>query len=100
MCLRFVVQHVFKFWLMTSLTHSFLMYLFHASTCFEQQVLIIRRAKLYQYIIWYNTLWWVTDVLARHVSHPLECIIPDDVLTQFDPPDDEHLLLETWRGVK
>jgi hypothetical protein len=25
----------------------FLMYLFHASTCFEQQVLIIRRAKLY-----------------------------------------------------
>jgi hypothetical protein len=27
-------------------------------------------------------------------SHPLECIIPDDVLTQFDPPDDEHLLLE------
>jgi hypothetical protein len=45
---------------MTNLTHSFLMYLFHASTCFEQQVLIIRRAKLYQYIIWYNTLWWVT----------------------------------------
>jgi hypothetical protein len=38
------------------------MYLFHASTCFEQQVLIIRRTNLYQYIIWYNTLWWVTDV--------------------------------------
>jgi hypothetical protein len=35
------------FWLMANLTHSFLMYLFHASTCFEQQVLIIRRAKLY-----------------------------------------------------
>jgi hypothetical protein len=35
------------------------MYLFHASTCFEQQVLIIRRTKLCQYI-WYNTLWWVT----------------------------------------
>ena len=33
-------------------------------------------------------------------SHPLECIIPDDVLTQFDPPDDGHLLLETCRGVK
>jgi hypothetical protein len=35
------------FWLMTNLTHSFLTYLFHASTCFEQQVLVIRRAKLY-----------------------------------------------------
>jgi hypothetical protein len=36
-----------SFWLMTNLTHSFLMYLFHASTCFEQQVIIIRRAKFY-----------------------------------------------------
>jgi hypothetical protein len=35
------------FWVMTNLMHSFLMYLFYASTCFEQQVLIIRRAKLY-----------------------------------------------------
>jgi hypothetical protein len=31
-------------------------YLFHASTCFEQQVFISRRIKLCQYIIWYNTL--------------------------------------------
>jgi hypothetical protein len=36
-----------SFWVMTNLMHSFLMYLFHASTRFEQQVLIIRRAKLY-----------------------------------------------------
>jgi hypothetical protein len=36
-----------EFWVMTNLLHSFLMYLFYASTCFEQQVLIIRRAKLY-----------------------------------------------------
>jgi hypothetical protein len=34
----------------------FSMCLFHASTRFEQQVLIIRRIKLCQYIIWYNTL--------------------------------------------
>jgi hypothetical protein len=33
-------------------------------------------------------------------SHPLECIVPDDVLTHFDPPDDEHLLHETCRGVQ
>jgi hypothetical protein len=51
-------------WLMTNLTHSFSVYLFHASTCFEQQVLIIRRTNLYQYIIWYNTLWWMTVLRA------------------------------------
>jgi hypothetical protein len=28
---------------MTNLTHSFLTYLFHASTCFEQRVIIIRK---------------------------------------------------------
>ena len=34
----------------------FSIYLFHAPTSFEQQVLIIRRIKLCHYIIWYNTL--------------------------------------------
>jgi hypothetical protein len=24
-------------------------------------------------------------------SHPPKCVIPDDVLIQFGPPDDEHL---------
>ena len=38
------------------------------------QVLIIRRAKL--------------------------CVIPDGVLIQPGPPDDEHLLLETCRSVE
>jgi hypothetical protein len=33
-------------------------------------------------------------------SHPSECVIPGDVLIQFGPPDDEHLLLETCRGIK
>jgi hypothetical protein len=33
-------------------------------------------------------------------SHPPDCVIPDDVLIQFGPPDDEQLLLETCRGVK
>jgi hypothetical protein len=44
---RDIMKYLYRFWLMTNLTHSFLMYLFHASTCFEQQVLIIRRAELY-----------------------------------------------------
>jgi hypothetical protein len=29
-----------------------------------------------------------------------ECVIPDGMLIQFGPPDDEHLLLEACRGVK
>jgi hypothetical protein len=33
-------------------------------------------------------------------TRPPECVIPDDVLTQFGPPDGEHLLLETYRGMK
>ena len=33
-------------------------------------------------------------------SHPLECVIPDGVLIHVGPPDDEHLLLETCRGVE
>jgi hypothetical protein len=33
-------------------------------------------------------------------SHSPECVIPDEVLIQFGPPDDEHLLLETCRGIK
>jgi hypothetical protein len=47
----------------------FSMYLLHASTCFEQQVLIIRRIKFYQYIIWYNTIYLVTVLCAdRHTT--------------------------------
>jgi hypothetical protein len=33
-------------------------------------------------------------------SHSPECVIPDDVLIQFGPPDDKHLLLETCRGME
>jgi hypothetical protein len=45
-------EKILKFWVMTNLMHSFSMYLFfiflfYATTCFEQQVLIIRRSKLY-----------------------------------------------------
>jgi hypothetical protein len=39
--------HLDAILVMNNLMHSFLRYLFYASTCFEQQVLIIRRAKLY-----------------------------------------------------
>jgi hypothetical protein len=52
----------------------------YASTCFEQPV----KRKL---------LTGAAD------SHSPERVIPDDVLIQFGPPDDEHLLLETCRGI-
>jgi hypothetical protein len=55
-------------WLMTNLTHSFSVYLFHAYTCFEQQVLIIRRTKFCQYIIWYNTLFISCLYMFRAIS--------------------------------
>jgi hypothetical protein len=52
-------------------------------------------------------IMWLSDVLVKRKlltgtsdSHPPECVIPDDVLIQFGPPDDEHLLLETYRGMK
>ena len=40
--------------------------------------------------------------LTKYVETLLlpECVIPDSVLIQVDPPDDEHLLLETCRGVE
>jgi hypothetical protein len=50
---------------------------------------------------------WLSDVPVKRKlltgtsdSHPPECVIPDDVLIQSGPPDDEHLLLETCRGIK
>jgi hypothetical protein len=61
-----------QFWVMTNWMHSFLMYLL---TCIY------------------------VPVKDRHVRHSPECVIPDDVLIQFGPPDDEHLLLETCRGI-
>jgi hypothetical protein len=60
-----------QFWVMTTLVHSFLMYLFMP-----------------------------LDVSSSTSdSHSPECVIPDDVLIQFGPPDDEHSLLETFRGI-
>jgi hypothetical protein len=38
--------------------------------------------------------------LDWHGRHSPECVIPDDVLIQFGPPDDERLLLEPCSGIK
>jgi len=54
--------------------------LFHASTCFKHHVLIIRRSKFY--------------CTASRFDDTKGCII------QFWPPDDEHMVIETYRGMK
>jgi hypothetical protein len=47
-----------------------------------------------------HSVGWVSYVPGTSDTHPPECVIPDNVLTQVGPPDDEHLLLETCRGMK
>jgi hypothetical protein len=51
---------------------------FNASTCFEHHVLIVRRSKLY-----YTAFGFIT---------PIGVMIPE--------ADDEHMVLETCRGMK
>ena len=36
----------------------------------------------------------------NNLTQSVKCVIPDGVLIQVGPPDDEHLLLETCRGVE
>jgi hypothetical protein len=46
--------------------------------------------------------WAMTNLMHSFLltgasdNHSPECVIPDDVLIQLGPPDDEHLLLETY----
>jgi hypothetical protein len=62
------------------------LYMFRAASAHHQegQILLIHHLVL----------------IGTSDSHPPECVIPDDVLIQFGPPDDEHLLLETCTGIK
>ena len=70
---------------------NFIIRLFEASTCFEHNVLIIRRAKLY-----YTASGIITQV-ERGLSQPVHrmatyrCDDTRDCIIQFCPPDDEHM---------
>ena len=59
--------------------------LFHASACFEHHVLIVRRSKLY-----YTASGIITPIGGRPVHGT----------ATYTPPDDEHMMLETCRGMK
>ena len=95
---------------LTNLMHKicFAVSLFHASTCFEHHVLIVRRSKLY-----YTASGIITPVGGRPVHrlredslnlctgrHTYRCDDTRCCIIQFLPPDDEHIVLETCRGMK
>ena len=79
-----------------NLTHFFqYMYLFPFSTCFEQPSAHHQENRIVSiYHVVYVTLCrsernFLTGVPGSHL-HRVTYIIPDDVLIQFDFPDDEH----------
>jgi len=76
---------------------SFTVSLFHACTCFEHHVLIVRRSELY-----YTASGIIKPIGGRPV-HGTATYRYDDTrgcIIQFWPPDDEHMVLETCRGMK
>ena len=71
--------------------------LFHASACFEHHVLIVRRSKLY-----YTAPGIIIPIGGTGV-HGKATYRYDDTrgrIIQFWPPDDEHMVLETCRGME
>ena len=55
---------------------------FHASTCFEHYVLIVRRSKVY---------YTASGIIIRIGGLPVHGMIPETVWYNFGLPDDEHL---------
>jgi len=84
----------------TQCTNScFIISLLYASTCFEDYVLIFRRSKLY-----YTASAIITPVGGRPVHGctrrpPTERDDTRCCIIQFWPPEDEHIVLETCRGI-
>jgi hypothetical protein len=103
------LKPVQQFLLITNLTHCFQCIYFTSLHVSSNPVLIIRRIKLCQYIIWYISFWKVTFWYAGQEGSLLTGI-PDSHLPQWYIPDDVliHLILlmmstglfETCRGVK
>ena len=69
------------------------LYMFRAASAHHQEVKSVSIHHLVQHTV-------VEFPPDRPVSHPLEYVVPDGVLIHTEPPDDEHLLLETCRGEK
>ena len=93
-----------KFLLTTNLMHLFhvFIYSFHLSTCFEHQVLIIRRSNCINTSSGMISLRkWLLGMPDLHTkqsltqtNHTRRCI------NTIWPPDDEHLMFETCKERK
>ena len=75
---------------------NFIMRLFHASTCFEHHVLIVRRSKLC-----YTASGIITPIDGPpvHGTATYRCDDTRGCIVQFCPPDDEHMCskhVEAW----
>ena len=70
---------------------------FHASTCFEHHLFIIRKSKLY-----YTASGIITPIggCPMHRTATYRCDDTRCCIIQFWPPDDEHMMLETCTGMK
>jgi len=75
--------------------------LFHASTCFEHHLLIVSRSELY-----YTASGIIKPICGRPVtSQPVHrtatyrCDDARGCTIQFWPPDNEHMVFETCRGM-
>ena len=85
------------FLLITNLTHfSRCIYLFHFSTCFEQPSAHHQESRIVSihHLVYITLCRWLAGMLVRKdltvIPGSHQWYIPDDVLIQFDSPDDEH----------
>jgi len=86
---------------------SFIISLLFASTCFEHYVIIIRRSKFCYTASGIITLcrWPSRAQVERGLVGPVHrtatyrCADTRSCIIQFWPPDDEHIVLETCRGI-
>ena len=79
---------------------NFVTSLFYTATCFEHHVLIVRRSKLYYAASGIITPIGGRPVHSRWYHHTYRCDDTTGCIAQFCPPDDEHMVLETCRGMK
>jgi hypothetical protein len=72
--------------------------MFRATSAHHQEDQILSIHHLVLYLLVGDCLMcrsgWSSLPTGTSDIHSPECVIPDDVLIQVGPPDDEHLLLE------
>ena len=89
-----------QFLLTTNLTHFFISYLLHLSTCFEHHSAHHQRSNCLNTLSgMISVCKWLLCVPYRHTKQSHRLIIPDDVLIQFDLLMMSTMMLETHEEV-